>query len=151
MAALKNNIYSGISAPANKTMYWIDTRATKRGANIVKKYIGGRWRKVSNELQELVRQVANDANAATTLAGYGITDAYTKSEVYAKSETYSQTEVNSLQNVARPLHDLFIELGATYSSTSDKYTLGSTELTYAEVLTLFVTENELTLTEPQGD
>ena len=139
MAALKNNIYSGTSAPANKTMYWIDTRATKRGANIVKKYIGGRWRKVSNELQELVRQVANDANAATTLAGYGITDAYTK------------TQVDSIQNVARPLHDLFIELGATYSSTSGKYTLGSTELTYAEVLTLFVTENELTLTEPQGD
>ena len=139
MAALKNNIYSGTSAPANKTMYWIDTRATKRGANIVKKYIGGRWRKVSNELQELVRQVANDANAATTLAGYGITDAYTKAQV------------DSIQNVARPLHDLFIELGATYSSTSGKYTLGSTELTYAEVLTLFVTENELTLTEPQGD
>jgi hypothetical protein len=139
MAALKNNIYSGTSAPANKTMYWIDTRATKRGANIVKKYIGGRWRKVSDELQELVRQVANDANAATTLAGYGITDAYTKAQV------------DSIQNVARPLHDLFIELGATYSSTSGKYTLGSTELTYAEVLTLFVTENELTLTEPQGD
>lgn len=138
MAALKNNIYSGTSAPANKTMYWIDTRATKRGANIVKKYIGGRWRKVSNELQELVRQVANDANAATTLAGYGITDAYTKAQV------------DSIQNVARPLHDLFIELGATYSSTSGKYTLGSTELTYAEVLTLFVTENELTLTEPQS-
>lgn len=31
----------------------------------------------------------------TTVAGYGITDAYAKSEVYAKTETYTKTEVQT--------------------------------------------------------
>lgn len=36
------------------------------------------------------------AKKATTLVGYGITDAYTKGEVYAKTETYNKTEVDGL-------------------------------------------------------
>ena len=32
----------------------------------------------------------------TTIAGYGITDAYTTDQVYAKSEVYTQTEANNL-------------------------------------------------------
>lgn len=34
------------------------------------------------------------AKKATTLEGYGITDAYTKTETYAKTETYNKTEID---------------------------------------------------------
>ena len=56
--------------------------------------------------------IANKADKATTLAGYGIADAYTKTEVdnkvnakadsanvYTKTETYTQTEVDSKLNL----------------------------------------------------
>ena len=41
-------------------------------------------------------QLAAKADAATTLAGYGITDAYTKTEVYAKTDLYTKTEIDRL-------------------------------------------------------
>ena len=60
------------------------------------------------ELTTLVGQVANKADKATTLAGYGITDAYTKTEVdsafakkantlagYGITDAYTKTEVDS--------------------------------------------------------
>ena len=56
--------------------------------------------------------IANKADKATTLSGYGIADAYTKTEVdnkvnakadsanvYTKTETYTQTEVDSKLNL----------------------------------------------------
>lgn len=39
--------------------------------------------------------LAGKANTATTLEGYGITDAYKKTEVYAKTEVYTQTETDT--------------------------------------------------------
>lgn len=39
--------------------------------------------------------LAGKANTATTLEGYGITDAYKKTEVYAKTEVYTQTETDN--------------------------------------------------------
>ena len=41
-------------------------------------------------------QLAGKADVATTLAGYGITDAYTKSETVAKTDVYTKAEVNDL-------------------------------------------------------
>lgn len=58
---------------------------------------------------DVVTDISGKADKATTLAGYGITDAYTKTEtntklsgkansadVYTKSQTYSKEEVNNL-------------------------------------------------------
>mgnify|MGYP006978911703 CR=1 FL=1 len=39
--------------------------------------------------------LAGKANTATTLEGYGITDAYKKTEVYAKTEVYTQAETDN--------------------------------------------------------
>ena len=39
--------------------------------------------------------LAGKADNATTLEGYGITDAYKKTEVYAKAEVYTQTETDN--------------------------------------------------------
>jgi microcystin-dependent protein len=49
-------------------------------------------------INELVTALSGKAAKATTLAGYGITDAYTKDEVYSKSDTYSKGEVDSVAN-----------------------------------------------------
>ncbi|MCM1260504.1 MAG: hypothetical protein NC222_06075 [Staphylococcus sp.] len=40
--------------------------------------------------------VEGKANKATTLAGYGITDAYTKTETYSKNDVYTKTEADNL-------------------------------------------------------
>lgn len=40
--------------------------------------------------------LAGKADKATTLAGYGITDAYTKAETVAKTDVYTKTEVDRL-------------------------------------------------------
>lgn len=39
--------------------------------------------------------LAGKADSATTLEGYGITDAYKKTEVYAKTEVYTQAETDN--------------------------------------------------------
>lgn len=79
-------------------------------------------------------QVAQSKQApATTLAGYGITDAYTKAETYAKTETYTKSEIDAL------LTD--IEGGSTESAASVARSLDNyikqtdTELFGAETVT----------------
>lgn len=44
--------------------------------------------------------VEGKADKSTTLAGYGITDAYTKGETYSKEETLSKAEIEELENAA---------------------------------------------------
>lgn len=55
----------------------------------------------SEHLADAVLSLINGkADKATTLAGYGITDAYKKTETYAKTETYSKSEVDSAISTA---------------------------------------------------
>ena len=55
--------------------------------------------KIIEKVASLASEIAGKQDPATTLAGYGITDAYTKSEVYGKTETYDKTEVDALPTI----------------------------------------------------
>lgn len=63
--------------------------------------------------------IANKADKATTLAGYGITDAYTKTEVDAKTvvdSTLSSSSTNPVQN--KVINSAFVSLTSTVSSNT---------------------------------
>lgn len=90
------NFAASIYAPNPKEVtYWIDLTEGPDG-QIIKSYVNNTWVKVNQEkndeqdqdLAQLRQDVNNlattKANKATTLSGYGITDAYTKTEVDGK-------------------------------------------------------------------
>lgn len=133
------NFVASIYAPNPKEVtYWIDLTEGPDG-QIIKSYVNNEWVKVNqneNEQQTVditqLRQDVNNlattkADKATTLSGYGITDAYTKTEVdgkisskanssdvYTKSQTDSaiNTKVSALVNQAPETMDTLDELAA---------------------------------------
>lgn len=136
--------------------YWIDL-STDANGNVIKSYTGNDWLPVnyftntdqSVEIKKLKQEIAaeqkltNDlngkANKSTTLAGYGITDAYTKLETDAKAIEIAQAEcarlvasapetLNTLDEIAAALGDdpnfattITNQLG-TKANKSDVYT-----------------------------
>lgn len=100
--------------------YWIDL-STDANGNVIKSYTGNDWLPVnyftntdqSVEIKKLKQEIADEvnrakqaeqkltndlngkANKSTTLAGYGITDAYTKSEANNKINTAVANKVTS--------------------------------------------------------
>lgn len=90
------NFVASIYAPNPKEVtYWIDLTEGPDG-QIIKSFVNNKWVKVNedkNDEQDAditqLRQDVNNlattkADKATTLSGYGITDAYTKTEVDGK-------------------------------------------------------------------
>lgn len=97
--------------------YWIDL-STDANGNVIKSYTGNDWLPVnyftntdqSVEIKKLKQEIADEvnrakqaeqkltndlngkANKSTTLAGYGINDAYTKLETDAKAIEIAQAE-----------------------------------------------------------
>ena len=121
--------------------YWIDL-STDANGNVIKSYTGNDWLPVnyftntdqSVEIKKLKQEIADEvnrakqaeqkltndlngkANKSTTLAGYGITDAYTKLETDAKAIEIAQAEcarlvasapetLNTLDEIAAALGD----------------------------------------------
>ena len=91
-----HNFVASIYAPNPKEVtYWIDLTEGPDG-QIIKSYVNNEWVKVNqdkNDEQDVdITQLRQDVNTlattkadkATTLSGYGITDAYTKTEVDGK-------------------------------------------------------------------
>lgn len=133
------NFVASIYAPNPKEVtYWIDLTEGPDG-QIIKSYVNNEWVKVNQDkndeqdadLTQLRQDVNNlattKADKATTLSGYGITDAYTKtqvdgkinskansSDVYTKSETDNaiNTKVSALVNQAPETMDTLDELAA---------------------------------------
>lgn len=133
------NFVASIYAPNPKEVtYWIDLTEGPDG-QIIKSYVNNKWVKVNQDkndeqdtdLTQLRQDVNNlattKADKATTLSGYGITDAYTKievdgkinskansSDVYTKSETDRaiNTKVSALVNQAPETMDTLDELAA---------------------------------------
>jgi hypothetical protein len=69
--------------------------------------------KLSSDVQDIINSVADKADKATTLAGYGIIDTYTKTELNALLN-------NKLDNIAGSVKSLNIDSGAvTLSKLSD--------------------------------
>ena len=121
--------------------YWIDL-STDANGNVIKSYTGNDWLPVnyftntvqSVEIKKLKQEIADEvnrakqaeqkltndlngkANKSTTLAGYGITDAYTKLETDTKAIEIAQAEcarlvasapetLNTLDEIAAALGD----------------------------------------------
>lgn len=110
--------------------YWIDLSEDANG-NVIKTYDGKKWIPLNNQVrqaidnevnrakqaeQKLTNDLNNKANKSTTLAGYGITDAYTKLETDAKAIEIAQAEcarlvasapetLNTLDEIAAALGD----------------------------------------------
>lgn len=133
--------------------YWIDLSEDANG-NVIKTYDGKKWIPLNNQVrqaidnevnrakqaeQKLTNDLNNKANKSTTLAGYGITDAYTKLETDAKAIEIAQAEcarlvasapetLNTLDEIAAALGDdpnfattMTNQLG-TKANKSDVYT-----------------------------
>lgn len=139
--------------------YWIDL-STDANGNVIKSYTGNDWLPVNyftNEVKKLKQEIADEvnrakqaeqkltndlngkANKSTTLAGYGINDAYTKLETDAKAIEIAQAEcarlvasapetLNTLDEIAAALGDnpnfattITNQLG-TKANKSDVYT-----------------------------
>lgn len=137
--------------------YWIDL-STDANGNVIKSYTGNDWLPVQSvEIKKLKQEIADEvnrakqaeqkltnnlngkANKSTTLAGYGINDAYTKLETDAKAIEIAQAEcarlvasapetLNTLDEIAAALGDdpnfattITNQLG-TKANKSDVYT-----------------------------
>lgn len=77
---------STVAPGATEVAYWIDLGQDPTG-RVIKTWTGSSWEPItgnSEEVEELEKQLANKANKATTLSGYGISDAYTKAQVDSK-------------------------------------------------------------------
>lgn len=80
------NFVPSKSTPNHKEVqYWIDLQTDPYG-RCIKTWTGSEWSTITdNDLIESInKELANKANKATTLSGYGIQDAYTKEQVDAK-------------------------------------------------------------------
>ena len=92
-SAIKNTMSADMDSKANKADVYSKTDAdgkfaTNDALNDLKDTVNGKADK-----SYVDTEVGKKANKATTLAGYGITDAYTKDEVYKKDEVYNKGEV----------------------------------------------------------
>ena len=117
--------------------YWIDL-STDANGNVIKSYAGNDWLPVnyftntdqSVEIKKLKQEIADEvnrakqaeqkltndlngkANKSTTLAGYGITDAYTKSEANNKINTAVANKVTSTDVTQIKIVDEVPEVGS---------------------------------------
>ena len=159
------NFLASVYAPnPMEVTYWIDL-STDANGNVIKSYTGNDWLPVnyftntdqSVEIKKLKQEIADEvnrakqaeqkltndlngkANKSTTLAGYGINDAYTKLETDAKAIEIAQAEcarlvasapetLNTLDEIAAALGDdpnfattITNQLG-TKANKSDVYT-----------------------------
>ena len=116
------NFVPSKSTPNHKEVqYWIDLQTDPYG-RCIKAWTGSEWSTITdNDLIESInKELANKANKATTLSGYGIQDAYTKDQVDAK--------VASVYRVKGSVAD-FDSLPST-ASVGDVYNLDDTGANY---------------------
>lgn len=87
---------STVAPGATEVAYWIDLGQDPTG-RVIKTWTGSSWEPItgnSEEVEELEKQLANKANKATTLSGYGISDAYTKAQVDSKVSSVYRVKGN---------------------------------------------------------
>lgn len=78
-----NFIASKIAPNYKEVQYWIDLKSDPYG-RVIKAWDGVEWSSISGDISDIIEQIEGKADKADTLDGYGITDAYTKTEVDAK-------------------------------------------------------------------
>ena len=171
------NFKASLYAPNPKEVtYWIDLTEGPDG-QIIKSFVNNKWVKVNedkNDEQDAdIAQLRQDVNTlattkadkATTFSGYGITDAYTKTEVdgkinskanssdvYTKLQTDSQidSKVAALVNQAPETLDTLDELAAALGDDPNFATTVSNQIgtkldtsTYNSDKATFATKTEL--------
>lgn len=171
------NFVASIYAPNPKEVtYWIDLTEGPDG-QIIKTFVNNKWVKVNqdkNDEQDVdITQLRQDVNTlattkadkATTLSGYGITDAYTKTEVdgkinskanssdvYTKAETEDQIDIKvaALVSQAPETLDTLDELAAALGDDPNFATTVSNQIgtklntsTYTADKATFATKTEL--------
>lgn len=171
------NFLASLYAPNPKEVtYWIDLTASPDG-QIIKTYVNNRWVKINEDdnteqsadiaqLREDVNSLASTkADKSTTLSGYGITNAYTKTEVdnkvnakanssdvYTKTQTNDQIDakVSSLVDQAPETLDTLNELAAALGNDPNFATTVSNQIgtklstsTYNTDKATFATKTEL--------
>lgn len=132
------NFLASVYAPnPMEVTYWIDL-STDANGNVIKSYTGNDWLPVnyftntdqSVEIKKLKQEIADEvnrakqaeqkltndlngkANKSTTLAGYGINDAYTKSEANNKINTAVANKVTSTDVTQIKIVDEIPEVGS---------------------------------------
>lgn len=99
--------------------YWIDL-STDANGTVIKSYTGNDWLPInyftntdqSVEIKKLKNDLNGKANKSTTLAGYGINDAYTKSEANNKINTAVANKVTSTDVTQIKIVDKVPEVGS---------------------------------------
>lgn len=129
------NFLASVYAPnPMEVTYWIDLSENANG-NVIKTYDGKKWiplnnqggdqdlaelrQAIDNEVnrakqaeQKLTNDLNNKANKSTTLAGYGITNAYTKLETDNKVNTAVANKVTSTDVTQIKIVDKVPEVGS---------------------------------------
>lgn len=76
-----NFVPSKVTPNHREVQYWIDLNSDPYG-RVIKSWNGNEWVSIGNDnIQEIEKEIASKAEKATTLSGYGIQDAYTKTQV----------------------------------------------------------------------
>lgn len=178
------NFLASVYAPnPMEVTYWIDLYEDANG-NVIKTYDGKKWiplnnqggdqdlaelrQAIDNEVnrakqaeQKLTNDLNNKANKSTTLAGYGITDAYTKSQADTQATALARAAcaelvasapetLNTLDEIAAALGDdpnfattMTNQLG-TKANKTEVYTKGETDNKVSSAVANKVTSTDVT-------
>lgn len=178
------NFLASVYAPnPMEVTYWIDLYEDANG-NVIKTYDGKKWiplnnqggdqdlaelrQAIDNEVnrakqaeQKLTNDLNNKANKSTTLAGYGITDAYTKSQADTQATALARAAcaelvasapetLNTLDEIAAALGDdpnfattMTNQLG-TKANKTEVYTKGETDSKVSSAVANKVTSTDVT-------
>lgn len=178
------NFLASVYAPnPMEVTYWIDLYEDANG-NVIKTYDGKKWiplnnqggdqdlaelrQAIDNEVnrakqaeQKLTNNLNNKANKSTTLAGYGITDAYTKSQADIQATALARAAcaelvasapetLNTLDEIAAALGDdpnfattMTKQLGIKANKT-EVYTKGETNSKVSSAVANKVTSTDVT-------
>ena len=134
---------SRIAPNPKEVTYWIDLAEGPDG-QLIKTWNGKEWivvnKNLNDEQSEAIEQLQADvdnleqtkANKATTLAGYGITDAYTKTQTNSQIDSKIATLVNSAPAALDTLDELAAALGddANFATTITNKLAGKANSTH---------------------
>lgn len=90
--------------------YWIDLTEDPNGG-IIKHWNGKEWIAINDNTDDIEAVLNQKANKATTLSGYGITDAYTITQTNSTIDTKVAALVDSAPETLNTLNELSAALG----------------------------------------
>ena len=140
LSTFLDNLYDKFTEIGHKhklddiTDYVVDSQLSSTSINPVQnKVIDAEFEEISKAMNILELAIDEKADGATTLAGYGITDAYTESEIdnmlsskadkattiagYSITDAYTKTQIDNLELIT--VADIDAICNVTYVNASD--------------------------------